>query len=247
MDVVDKDAVKAAIQRDKKLTKDEIIENLKKIGGLDTCNTNKDARHIGELYVQMDDYLNAIKAFKKAHELNQTDMEALDKAGDYTIKYYQQKVKDAKTKNDQEKVKEFAKKLIDYRIQEFERRVKARPTDLGLAYQLGRFFYDAKKYRESVAQLQKAKKDMKVQIDCELMLGRCFLELESFDLAVRTLINLLKNTDTLGEEKKMEALYWTGHTYFRKGEKDKAKDTWMDLQAIDFSYKDVDDLIKKCE
>ncbi len=244
-DVVDKDAVREAIQRDKKLTKEEILENIKEMGGLEACKTNKDARKIGELYAEMDDYPNAVKAFKKANELNPTDVEALDRAGDYTIKYYQKKVRDAKKQGNDEKVREFRKKLLEYQIQEYERRVKLRPTDLELAYKLGTFFYQARKFKDAVKELQKARRDAKRKIDCDLMLGRCFLELGSFDLALRTLNELL-NDERLIEEKRKDALYWTGHTYFRKGEKSKAKEVWMDLQAIDFDYKDVAELIKKC-
>ncbi len=245
IDVVDKDEVQKAIQKDKKLTKEELNANIKKFGGLEGVKTYKEATIIGEYYAELDDYANAVKAYKLAYEMNNSFVEMLNKAGDYTIKHYQQKVRECKNKGLTEKEAEFTKKLREYQIQEFQRRVHARPTDLVLKYKLGTFLYQAKRYKEAVRELQSAKRDLKQQADCELMLGRCFLELESFDLAERTL-SALVNTIGLKEDRKKESLYWLGHTYFKNDSKEKAKEIWMDIQAIDYDYKDVDELIKKC-
>ncbi|MCD4658103.1 MAG: hypothetical protein K8S87_11245 [Planctomycetes bacterium] len=245
IDVVDKEEVQKAIQKDKKLTKEELEANIKRLGGLEGVKTYKDATSIGEYFAELDDYASAVKAYKLAYEMNNTVVEMLDKAGDYTIKHYQKKVRESKAKGLADKEAEFTKKLKEYQIQEFQRRVYARPTDLVLKYKLGTFLYHAHLYKEAVRELQAAKKDLKQQSDCELMLGRCFLELESFDLAERTLNGLVK-TVGLKEEKKKETLYWLGHTYFKKNDKVKAKDIWMDIQAIDYDYKDVDVMIKQC-
>jgi len=245
IDVVDKEAVQKAIQKDKKLTKEELDAHIKKLGGLEGVKTYKEATMIGEYYAELDEYAKAVKAYKLAYEMNNSFVEMLDKAGDYTIKHYQQKIRESKTKGLADKEAEFTAKLKEFQIQEYQRRVQARPTDLALKYKLGGFLYQAKRFKEAVRELQTAKKDLKQQTECELMLGRCFLELGSFDLAERTLTGLV-NTIGLKEERKKETLYWLGHTHFKKNDKAKAKEIWMDIQAIDYDYKDVDEMIKKC-
>ena len=245
IDVVDKEEVQKAIQKDKKLTKEELDAHIKKLGGLEGVKTYKEATMLGEYYAELDEYANAVKAYKLAYEMNNSFVEMLDKAGDYTIKHYKQKIRESKTRGLDDKEAEFTAKLKEYQIQEFQRRVQARPTDLSLRYKLGAFLYQDKRFKDAVRELQTAKKDLKQQTECELMLGRCFLELESFDLAERTLTGLV-NTIGLKEERKKESLYWLGHTHFKKDNKEKAKEIWMDIQAIDFDYKDVDEIIKKC-
>ena len=245
IDVVDKEEVKKAIQRDKKLTAEELQDNIKLLGGIEGVKNYRDAVKIAEYFAELDDYASAVKSYKKAYEMNTSFVEVLDKVGDYTIKHYQKKIRESKEAGATDKEREFRSKLKEYQIQEYQRRVTARPTDLALRYKLGAFLYQSKQFKEAVKELQAAKKDLKQQVDCELMLGRCFLELESYDLAERTLEGLM-TVSGLKEEKKKEAQYWLGHTYFKKDDKEKAKEIWMDIQAVDYDYKDVDEMIKKC-
>ena len=233
------DKIKATIADRGRQGKDYLMEQVEKLGGDDATEKN-DVREIARLYEKAGEFAKSVKAWNKFYELTQ-DPQALDEAGDMTLKHYAQMVDKARAAGADDKVDEFRKKLLQFKVQEFSRRVQQRPTDLGLWLDYGSVLYEAGKFSDAAKALQKASKDPKKAGVAALMLGRSFYEIDRHDLAIMQFDKAMEEHQS--DEERLETMYWKAKAMLGKGMEAEAREVFLQIQMEDFDYQDVQDIL----
>ena len=105
-------------------------------------------------------------------------------------------------------------------------------------------YFSIKQYDSAIPLLQQLNTIEEYKDEANIILGRCFLEKEMYDLAVEQLRKgpVLKRTMT---PTVMEAKYWLGVTYYKLDQKKKASTQFNTLYAEDINYKDVKEYVER--
>ncbi len=137
------------------------------------------------------------------------------------------------------------KKLYDQKTLEFlQYRLKLSPNETQLHWELGSFLMTHGRVKEAIAELQKAKVDSALAGQCLLALGQCFQHIKQYPLAMLHYEQAIEKLDKNSEEIK-KALYLGARLALGLNKISEASDFANRLAAIDFSYKDVGDLLDK--
>lgn len=237
--VKDEKAMREEVQSRKMLTDDDVRAKIAELGGWENNTEQKVLREIAELHGKIGDYQNAVKSWKKIYQLNPQNVEALDRAGDLTVKYYDKLVRAAQTAGETDKARAYSKKRLEFELEEYKRRVEAHPTDLALRYQYGEALFKAKRYMEAAGELQKSIRDPKIKAKGIEVLAQCFIEIDQFDLAIMQIDDVLESAEGQGEEKQKNLIYFKAFALEKAGRSAEAKPLYMSLLAEDISFKDV--------
>jgi tetratricopeptide (TPR) repeat protein len=221
---------------------DAAIERLEK----QLNGTSDDARvHklIGDAQIKKKDFDSALESFEKSLEARD-DPIVQDAIGDLKFKMLDEEasiLKRAAAKGDSAAKGKYAairKKRLELAVEEYTRRVKLRPTETSLRFQLGSCLLKAKRYDDALGELQKAVKDPRRGSQARLLLGRCFAAKGMVDLAAKEFERARKaarGMDDLGKE----ATYSLALLFEKSGKKDKAAEELEKIIEVDISYKDV--------
>lgn len=123
-------------------------------------------------------------------------------------------------------------------------RVKKSPNECMPHYELGNFFMGKGEYKEAIKEFQTAKADAAITGHCLLNLAQCFQQIKQYRLALTHYDQAIAKLSQDGEEIK-RALYYGARLAYGLEDYKKADDYANQLAAIDFSYKDVGDLLDK--
>ena len=153
---------------------------------------------------------------------------------------------------DKPEVKEKLKPLFAAKKQELEQvtmqmrtmRVEQNPGNSHYRFEMGDAYQSQGKYKEAIAEYQTAKADVSLQGDCLLALGQCFQQIQQYRLALTHYQQAITAIAGEGITKK-KALYLAARLAYGLNDYDKADDFASQLAAIDFSYKDVGELLDK--
>jgi len=162
------------------------------------------------------------------------------------------KIKSNYESTDKPEVKEKLKPLFVVKKQELEQvtlqmrtmRVEQNPGNSQYRFDMGDAYQLQRKYKEAIAEYQAAKADISLQGDCLLALGQCFQQIKQFRLALTHYQQAIAAIAGDGDAKK-KALYLAARLAYGLNDYDKADDFASQLAAIDFSYKDVGELLDK--
>ncbi|RME74193.1 MAG: hypothetical protein D6776_05675 [Planctomycetota bacterium] len=218
------------------------IERLEK----QLTGTSDDARVyklIGDAYLKKKDFESALESYEKSLEARQ-DPVVEDAIGDLKLRMLDEQagvLKRAAASGDsgaRGKLAEVRKRRLQLAIEEYSRRVKLRPTEAPLRFQLGNYLYKAKRYDDAMAELQKAVKDPRRGAQARLLLGKCFAGKGMKELAIKEFERARKaarGMDDLGKE----ATYNLALLYEKTGDKAKAAEEFEKIIEVDISYRDV--------
>lgn len=143
----------------------------------------------------------------------------------------------------------FDKKKVEYDqkvLQTAQERVKIAPANAGNHFELGAIFYQRGLYKEAIAEYQFAKTDATRKGESLLALAQCFQQIKQYKLASTHYKEAIENIPDQGDSKK-KALYLATKLAIGLKEYGKADQYANDLAAIDFSYKDIGDLLDKIQ
>ncbi|MHC4393539.1 MAG: tetratricopeptide repeat protein, partial [Planctomycetota bacterium] len=136
----------------------------------------------------------------------------------------------------QASAKKASKERLKLGIEEFERRVKDRPTELVLRYQLGSQLYKAKQFDDAIGHLQKATGDPRKGINARVLLGKCFASKGMHDLAVK---ELSKARDSASGDASKEITYNLAIVLEKAGKNEAAVTEYEKVIEADYNYKDA--------
>jgi len=195
------------------------------------------------------------RQYDKAYEWLMSRYDDLDKAPDivelavryknqdfeYKIKVCQKKAQDEPEKATEwnAKAKQLETDKSDFQLFEYERQVKEAPADMDKRYLLGKALFEAQKYDDAVAHLQKASRSPKWGKFVGILLGRCFTEMGRLELAEMQLKQSLEQISEVEEELYSEVRYWLANAYDKANKLDDAKKLFQNLFMENAAFRDV--------
>jgi tetratricopeptide (TPR) repeat protein len=118
--------------------------------------------------------------------------------------------------------------------------------DYDTHYNLGIAYKEMGLIDEAIGEFQLASKDPKRAVECASMLGLCFLEKGMPQLAIKWYRKGLEMPE-ISEEEHIGLLYDLGSAYVEVGDTDNAQKAFMEVYAINNSYRDIVSRIKQLE
>jgi tetratricopeptide (TPR) repeat protein len=127
---------------------------------------------------------------------------------------------------------------LNFQTTECQKRVEKYPTDLAIRYEMGVLYFQAGKINEAMQEFQKARSNPHKRIAAMGYLAQCYGRKKMFDMAARTLQEVIKEKPTFDDEKK-ELVYNLGTMLESMGKKEEAIEQFKIIYDMDMSYKDV--------
>jgi tetratricopeptide (TPR) repeat protein len=209
------------------------------------------ARRLGALSEQKDDFESAIRWYQYAADLAKgADTGLLRKISDLKIKCLECEIAaheeflSAYTVRDQvyaeksEQLRVTKVSRAEILIADAQERVKRNPTDLQLRFELGENLFVARRFREAVPELQRARQNPHARLKAMNVLGCCYGELGMLDLAVKQLAEASREIVSMDEMKK-EIVYNLGLIHERLGVLEKSLACMKQIYEVDYGYRDV--------
>src|SRR5437868_4032028 len=137
-----------------------------------------------------------------------------------------------------EELKAAKAKRAEILVTDARERVSRNPTDLQLRFELGEHLVSAKRFREAVPELQRARQNPHARLKAMNLLGCCYGELGMLDLATKQLEEASKEILPMDAMKK-EIVYNLGLIYERAGDQEKSLACMKQIYEIEHGYKDV--------
>jgi tetratricopeptide (TPR) repeat protein len=137
-----------------------------------------------------------------------------------------------------EELKAAKAKRAEILITDSRERVARNPTDLQLRFELGEHLVGARRFREAVPELQRARQNPHARLKAMNLLGCCYSELGMLDLATKQLEEASKEILSMDGIKK-EIVYNLGLVYERMGDQEKSLACMKQIYEVEHGYKDV--------
>ncbi|MDR1383396.1 MAG: tetratricopeptide repeat protein [Planctomycetaceae bacterium] len=134
--------------------------------------------------------------------------------------------------------------LSNATLKMYTMRVEQNPGNTHYHFDIGTLYQSQGKFKEAIGEFQQAKSDISLQGDCLLALGQCFQHIKQYKLAMAHYQQAVKAITEEGDSKK-KSLYFAARLAYGLQDYAQAEDFATQLAAIDFSYKDVGELLDK--
>jgi tetratricopeptide (TPR) repeat protein len=208
-------------------------------------------RRLGALNEQKEDFDAAIGWYQCAADLTRhADPGLVRKVSDLKIKRLEREIAareeflsahgtadDLHAKNTEELNAAKAKRA-EILVADARERLARNPTDLQLRFELGEHLVSARRFREAVPELQRARQNPHARLKAMNLLGCCYCELGMFDLATKQLEEAAKEIVPMDAMKK-EIVYNLGLIYERTGDQEKSLVCMKQIYEVEHGYKDV--------
>ena len=142
---------------------------------------------------------------------------------------------------------QFAKQKADYdakKLTIIKIKLERNPNSGQLHMEYGQYLMKHGQFKEAINEFQAAKIDQTIKGECMLALAFCFQQIQQYRLAMMHFESALESLTGEGEYVK-EALYHGARLAYHLEDYKKADDFAHRLAIIDFSYKDLGDLLDK--
>ncbi len=209
------------------------------------------ARRLGALYEQCEDFENAAAWYQYAVELtNQSDPGLLRKISDLHKRATDREIAELEeflTRHGPDEpgyaerkaaLSEAKARRSSTAVEEVRRRVERNPADVNLRFELGKELVQARRFREALPELQRARRNPNTRLRAMNLLGRSFSELGMLDLAAKQLEEAAGEIAGMDATKK-EIVYNLGLVYAQMGEAEKSIARMKDIYEADYGYRDV--------
>ncbi len=202
-------------------------------------------KKIADLYFdRRKDYATAKEYYKKASALAPQDTVLRDKVEDCALREMDVEIESAAKANDP-KLAELKAGRLKFLISTFERRVKDRPTDMVLRFELGKGYYQAGPafLDKAIGEFQQSVKDPKRKPDSHLYLGLAFQSKRLYDMADTQYAHAEEGV--LSQDRRMMILYNRAKCLAESGNLPKAVELGKRIMETDIGFKDVSELVEK--
>jgi len=209
------------------------------------------ARRLGALNEQKEDLEAAIGWYQYAADLTKgADTGLVRKVSDLRIKRLEREIaahEEFLAMHDaahglhakkSEELKAAKAKRAEILVIDARERVARNPTDLQLRLELGEHLVSARRFREAVPELQRARQNPHARLKAMNLLGCCYGELGMLDLAMKQLEEASKEILPMDAMKK-EIVYNLGLIYERTGDQEKSLVCMKQIYEVEHGYKDV--------
>lgn len=176
------------------------------------CEQLQDFKRAAQLYERCDDYFLAAEMYARV-ENNEKAAEMFERYGDYN-----------QAANLYTKVGNFEKAA-----QNFEKAINN--------YLAGKYYFQIGKYQKSMELLQKVSHEESDYLDAAILIGNILAKHGYLDLALRKYQSVIKDSSV--NQSNLNVFYNLGILYAKKGSWVESKQTFSDILAVDFNYKDT--------
>ena len=207
-------------------------------------NSDEMRKKLAEAYIVVGDYDKAIENF----EIVAKNLPALDPTLDkqiertYLAKYNlivdQVRKKAAVDPAMEGNLKEAEDFLLEFRIERAERRVQAYPAEALLHFDLGSIYADAGRYEDAVRELNEAAKSPQRRTPSIALLGRCALEQNQYEEAIRFCDEALAEMVRM-DRNKFAVMYTRASALEELGRKDEALAAFQEIYRNSTKFRDV--------
>jgi len=168
-----------------------------------------------------------------------------DKLEDVQIRRMRQKM--SKVDRASDEWKKLRLEMNDTELGIWKNRCERYPNNLGFKYDLGLRYQMKGENDEAIKQFQISKKEpRRAGLSC-LALGQCFQGIKQYSLAMANYQEAIEKIPDRDAENRKKAYYLAGKLSITLKEFDRANEFLAKLADIDFSYKDVSELLAKVE
>ncbi|MBI2900261.1 MAG: tetratricopeptide repeat protein [Planctomycetes bacterium] len=198
-------------------------------------------KKIGDIYFEIKkDFKTARDWYHKASQLAPQDSVLRDKVDDCMLKTLDVQIESASRASDP-KLGELRTNRLRFAIQTFERRVHDRPTDMGLRFELGKYFLQSgPTYMDkAIAEFQQSVKDPKKKVDSHIFLGQAFQKKKMFDMADGQYQKAEEAGGGILGEKILYIWYYRACNLAESGQFPKALELGKKIMEEKIDYKDI--------
>ena len=136
-------------------------------------------------------------------------------------------------------VKDLVQELRNQEIEVFSRRAERYPNDLKLKHELALRFMAAAKHQQAIPLLQAASKDVRIEAQVLVSLGRCFLQQKQNQLATRQFQKAIEKLNANDHPDAFkECHYLLGRLAEAASDWKQAELHYSEVVGLDFAYKD---------
>jgi tetratricopeptide (TPR) repeat protein len=149
---------------------------------------------------------------------------------------------DEELKRDYQK---FVKDKAEQELSEFRLWSDNYPTDTSIRFNIAQRLFHLGRYDEAIPVLQQVRSDPKYRIDASVFLGRAFLESQFMEEAIDTLKAVIEEYPIQDDDKAKNMHYWLGRALEHQGETAQAIKEYSRVAQVEFTYRDVQQRIRK--
>ncbi len=197
---------------------------------------------LAELFIAKEDFQAAEAIFQRAIDALGEDTDLAEKQEDAQLRYLRQQVTKAE---DKEQRKKLVRKLRQKELHFYQVRSERYPNDLRFKFDLAQRYQMVGDHNEAIKQYQQARNDPRRRGVCMLYLGQCFQKIKQYRLAMSHYDSAIEEIPDRDAENKKDSLYLAGKMAMGLKDARRALKYLTRLAEMDFTYKDVSDLLDK--
>ncbi len=215
---------------------------------------NETAKYIelADLYLREDQFAKAEDILKRAVEVSEGNPEIRERWEDAHLRLLRQRLAEAEKRfeetgrpEDQRAAEQLKKELFEKDLEFCKNRVERFPNNLAYKFELAVRYQLVGRHKEAIAEYQQAQADPKRKGLCMLALGQCFQAIKQYSLAMRHYELAVQEIPDRDAVNKKKALYLAGKLALGLKDLDSADRYFSTLAGMDFSYKDVSNMLDK--
>jgi tetratricopeptide (TPR) repeat protein len=244
-DILKNKAEAVSLEQQSRIVKSEdVTERL--IGEYETRlqtepNNLKLTRSLAELYTQKKEFERALELYARIKNSEMGNDPSLETAiASTTVKRFDHQISTLNpfAADHADQVARLQAEKLNYQTAECQKRVEKYPTDLAIRFEMGVLHFQAGKINEAMQEFQKARGNPHKRIAAMSYLAQCYGRKKMFDMAARTLQEVIKEKPAFDDEKK-ELVYNLGSMLENMGKKEEAIEQFKIIYEMDMGYKDV--------
>jgi len=143
-----------------------------------------------------------------------------------------------------DQLKTLEAELLELKLGESRKLVEQFPNDYSQRYKYGEYLFESGNVDAAIQQFQISQRSPSLRIKSLVLLGRCFMAKELFDLALEQLKQPAESL-TVVDELKKEVLYLLAQCYERLDKQEDAIQQYKAIYSNDIGYRDVSQKINK--
>ena len=209
-------------------------------------------RELSQIYLNRDDFKKAAKVLTRAYEVSEKDIEIRELLEDAQLRALRKDLmeldKSRKTtgsKEDDKRFDELKREFNEKALLFAKNRSDRYPNNLAFKFELGQRYQNVGKYDDAIKQYQAAQSDPRRKGVCMLALGQCFETIKQHRLALNHYEMAIAEIPDRDAKNKKYSLYLAGKLSLAIKDLDRAEKLLTVLAELDFSYRDVSQVLDK--
>jgi len=207
---------------------------------------------LSQIHIDNEDFQKAEDVLGRAYKASNGDPDIRERWEDVQLRNLRLKLiktedqaKAAGTDEAKQALKQAQRALVEKEVEVYEHRVERYSANLEFKFKLGQRYQMAGRFDEAIKQFQAARSDPRRKGLCLLALGQCFQKIHQNRLAIDHYEQAIKEISDRDADNKKMALYLAGRIALKLEDFARAEKYLSDLAALDFSYRDVRELLDK--